>query len=291
MKCVAVVGVGLIGGSFARALRSHGFEGRILGVSSESTLQSALAAGVIDQGVALEEAIPQADLVLLAHPISRILTTIDSIGPLLRPECLVTDVGSTKQVVVARAAQAIRSGVFVGGHPMAGKESRGVEQSDAGLFLGRTWFLTPEHAEAMERPAVLVFLEWLRKIGAVPVVISPEEHDRLVSLSSHLPQLLSTILASMLEESLGKPEARLAAGPGLHDMTRLAMSSFDIWSDIVATNPERIAEALDQFVARLIIVRDQLRIARGTGEDLWFTLGPLFSCASEFARALRKPNT
>jgi prephenate dehydrogenase len=288
---VAIVEVGLIGGSFGRALRHHGFAGRIFGVSSPTTIKAALDAGAIDEGLPIEQAVPQADLVLLAQPISRILEIVGGIDRLLAPGALVTDVGSTKREICARARISIRHGVFVGGHPMAGKESRGVEHSDPALFQDRTWFLTPPASGGLDRGRAGEFVEWLRTIGAVPSAVSAEEHDRLVSLSSHLPQLLATTLASLLKETLPLSDTRLAAGPGLLGMTRLAMSSYDIWADILATNPDRIAAALDAFIERLGTVRDQVRAGERDPQILSGTLGSLFDSSADFVKALRKTHT
>ncbi|HSV13378.1 MAG TPA: prephenate dehydrogenase/arogenate dehydrogenase family protein, partial [Tepidisphaeraceae bacterium] len=135
MNTVAIAGVGLIGGSFALALRKAGFQGTIIGVSSPATVQKALSLGVIDEAMPLAEAVSAADLVYLAQPISQILETLD----VLDTDALVTDAGSTKAVICDRARRLKR---FVGGHPMAGKESRGVEHADADLFRGRPYVLT-----------------------------------------------------------------------------------------------------------------------------------------------------
>ena len=240
---VAIIGVGLIGGSFALALRAAGFEGRILGVSRPPTLAKAIQMGIIDQGGTLAEIVPQADLVFLAQPIGAILDMIDQLPPLLKAGALVTDAGSTKKLIVERAAHLPR---FVGGHPMAGKESQGVESADAQLFAGRPWILTSDPGPE--------FVQWLERIGARVVRLSPEEHDAQVALSSHLPQLLSTALASMLAGHV----TTSTAGPGLESMTRLALSSHHLWRDILATNRPLIADALAGFAATLDQVRAEL---------------------------------
>src|SRR5262249_16379978 len=135
MNTVTIVGVGLIGGSFALALRKAGFAGRILGVSSAQTIEKAVRKGVIDEGVLLEQAVPQSDLIYLAQPIGRILDALPLVTQLAKPLCLVTDAGSTKEVIVTRAENLFRENgaVFLGGHPMAGKAERGVEAAEADL--------------------------------------------------------------------------------------------------------------------------------------------------------------
>jgi prephenate dehydrogenase len=248
MQTVVIVGVGLIGGSFALALRDAGFDGRIIGVSSERTIAEALRNRVIDEGLPLDRACAQADLIYLAGPIHSILDTIPRLDEHARGGTLVTDAGSTKQKIAAAGAK-LRRAQFLGGHPMAGKESRGVQAAEGQLFVGRPYLLTPESPADMETPAAVEFLAWVRKIGAVPRVLSPAQHDRIVAHSSHLPQLLSTALSGTLGRHPDSEQIAAAAGPGLVDSTRLAMSSWDIWRDILETNRPSILEALDLFIA------------------------------------------
>ncbi len=143
MESVAIFGVGLIGGSFGLALKKAGFGGEILGVSSEASIHAALERGAIDRGSALEEAARRADLLYLAQPIGRILDTLRHLDPLVRADALVTDAGSTKHAIVTGARKLLHGCQFLGGHPLAGKEKRGVEQAEADLFRGRTYVLTP----------------------------------------------------------------------------------------------------------------------------------------------------
>jgi prephenate dehydrogenase len=257
-KVVTVAGVGLIGGSFALALRQAGFQGKIIGVSSPKTIQKALARGAIDEALHLAEAAAVADLVYLSQPISQILATLD----VLETDALITDAGSTKGVICERARK-LKRGRFVGGHPMAGKELRGVEQADADLFRGRPYVLTSREPQLEA---------WIERFGARLVILDPAEHDRLVAFVSHLPQLLSTTLASVLA---GKENV---AGPAAADLTRLALSPYDIWRDIFATNAEPIDAALSAFIARMEEVRTQLHSSDLEG---------LFSHAAASARALR----
>jgi prephenate dehydrogenase len=245
-QSVAVVGVGLIGGSFALALRETGFAGRIVGVSSAATLEKALARGVIDAAMPLEEAAGACDLLYLAQPIARILETLDRLKAVAREGALITDAGSTKAAIAARAA-AFTRGRFVGGHPMAGKESRGVEAAEAGLFRGRPYVLTSREP---------LLEAWIERMGARLVFLAPEEHDRLAAVVSHLPQLLSTALASAIG---AEPAAAGVAGPAAIDLTRLALSPYDIWRDIFATNAAPIDAALTAFIARLEELRGRLR--------------------------------
>ncbi len=276
METVAIIGVGLIGGSFGLALKSAGFRGRIVGVSSPQTLEKALRRGAIDEGAALEKAVPQADLIYLAGPIHAILETIPALDGLARPGALATDAGSTKRRI-CEAGSRLRGALFLGGHPMAGKEKRGVEEAEAELFRGRPWLLTPSRREDLETPAAREFLGWIERIGAEPRVMTPEEHDRTVALSSHLPQMLSTALAAALEEN---PGVERAAGPGLVDMTRLALSGWDIWRDILETNRDEIVAAIGLYEERLRALK--ARLEQGLPEED-------FQRGAAFARKLREP--
>ena len=279
MDTVVIAGVGLIGGSFALALRKAGFAGKILGVSSPTTIEAALNAGVIDAGASLEQACAEADLFYLAQPIRPILKTIDTIADMVRPECLVTDAGSTKSEIVTFATERLTRCQFLGGHPMAGKTSRGVAVADADLFQGRPYVLTPNNKFDLETPAALHLVSWLEKIGAIPIVLSPEEHDRTVALTSHLPQLASSALAATLAAKLDSDNQLRVAGPGLSDTTRLAQSSIEIWEDILATNTTAIGQALDAYIDKLRFFRQNLTNP---------ALRKEFEVAAELARKCRR---
>jgi prephenate dehydrogenase len=276
IETVTIVGVGLIGGSFAKALRANGYKGKIIGVSSPSTLQQALADGVIDRGEEFDAGIAAADLVYLSHPVSRILEQIPRVAAVCRRGVLVTDAGSTKSAIVRRASESFRApSIFLGGHPMAGKAERGVAVAEAGLFQGAVYAITPRESRLPESPLVDAFVAWIRRIGGTPMVLSPEQHDEIVTWTSHLPQLAVTALAATIGDSLSSDENARLAGPGLRDTTRLAESSFEIWKDILATNGENIDRALEQFIRRLESIRRDLHSPR---------LGRQF----EAAAALRK---
>lgn len=268
-RVVTIAGVGLIGGSFALALRQAGFQGKIIGVSSPSTIAAALERGVIDQGLPLAEAAAQSDVIYLAQPIEKILETLDAIDRAVRPGTLITDAGSTKQAIVERAAQTIRRGRFVGGHPMAGKEARGVQAADPSLFRTRPYVLTASDP---------ILEQWIEKIGARLVKLDAAEHDRLVALVSHLPQLLSTALASLIADN---PEAARVAGPAAADLTRLALSPYDIWRDIFATNTMEVDRVLAGAIARLQALRENLL----SQPDMQATFARAAQAASQLRRS------
>lgn len=279
METVAIVGVGLIGGSFALALRKAGFTGRIVGVSSAPAIEAARNVGAIDTSATLEEAAQAADVIYLAQPISRILETLSELDRWVRPGALISDAGSTKLAIVTRAIETIRRGVFLGGHPMAGKETRGVESADADLFRDKTYVLTPRDAADLELAVVRDFVEWLRRIGARIFTTSAEEHDRVVAYTSHLPQLASTALASCIAAAHGG-ETPAIWGPALVENTRIALSPFEIWRDILRTNERQISLALTSYIAELEELRNQLAT-----DDI----GASFDRGAALAKSLREP--
>lgn len=258
ISTVSVVGVGLIGGSFALAIRRLGFTGRILGVSSPSTLSRALDLGVIDQGCVLEDAVARSDLVYMAQPVTRIVDQLEQVSQLAPAHALVTDAGSTKRQIVGRARELFRGRAdFVGGHPMAGKEGRGVAVAEAGLFRDALYALVPAGDSLPETPVVTMFRGWLDAMGCRQRVMTAAEHDRTVAWTSHMPQLVSTALAATLGERLKRAGDLEVAGDGLRDMTRLAASPHGVWSAILETNADAVDEALRSFVQEV----EELRAA------------------------------
>lgn len=267
----------MIGGSFALALRKAGFAGRILGVSSERTTREAIELGVIHEAVTLEEATSRAELLFLSQPILHLIDDLKRLTGLLKPGAIVTDAGSTKARICAAGAEALGP-QFLGGHPMAGKEARGVKHADANLFQGCNWVLTPADPAQLEAPVTQWLQARIRDFGAKLVVLDPETHDRTVAHTSHLVQLLSTTLGVTLAAHADAPRV---AGPAAIEMTRVAMSDFGMWSDIFATNPENVGAAIDAFLANLTEIRNHL-----TDPELRAT----FEKAAESARKLRSPH-
>jgi len=279
METVAIFGVGLIGGSFALALRHAGFKGAILGVSSPATLERAIALRVIDAGADEETAARQADLLYLSQPIHEILNCLTRLDPWVKPDALVTDAGSTKTSVTQQACAYLHRCQFLGGHPLAGKETTGVSSAEPQLFTGRKYVVTPLSAADLTTAAATNFLSWLHRIGAVRVILTPAEHDRTVAHTSHLPQLAASALALALRSS----EANLDVfGPGLLDMTRLAMSPFSVWNDILETNSHEIQQALLSYIA----VLQRFTEIAGTPE-----MQSQFEQGADLARQLRGSQT
>ena len=263
---ITIIGTGLIGGSFALALKESDFAGRVVGCDRSEVLERARKMAAIDAGVAdAARATEGADVVVLASPVGQIMDLIERIGPRLGARALLTDVGSTKVEILARAravfgAEAPRR--FLGGHPMAGREEPGIEHADADLFQGAPWLFTPQPGQKVEEGLGGEFLKLVERVGAKPVLLDAERHDRLCAWVSHLPQMLSTALAAAFEEEFGG-DAQLAAlsGRGLRDMTRLAVSPYAMWRDIALTNSANIEAALLKLEQRLTHIRENLRTA------------------------------
>lgn len=256
-QTIAIVGVGLIGGSLAVALRRAGFQGEIIGVSSGPTIEEGLKDGVIDAGFeykGLLQAASRADLIILASPIHRILDHIRELGhghESLRSDCIITDVGSTMASIVEEAEASLPEKVsFIGGHPMAGSEKRGLSSADPFLFQNAFYILTPARNVSSETVGVLK--DFLGTTGARMMVLDAKEHDRSAAIISHMPQLLSVVLVNFLEHYAENRDdtLRLAAG-GFRDMTRVASSPFPMWRDIYETNGDEVRTAVDAFVQEL----------------------------------------
>lgn len=252
MTTVAVLGLGLIGGSLARDLAGGGTV--VAGYDRDpASASAALDAGVISRTLHRPDDLAGIDVVVLAVPVSAVAELLRRIAPAAERSRLITDVGSTKRSIVA-AAEALGLGDrFVGSHPMAGHHDAGWHASRAGLFRGARVYLTPTHETA---PAALDTAETLwRRVGAHPVCCAAARHDRLVARTSHLPQLISTLLARLLAADRITP-GDLAAGG--RDMTRLAASDPQLWTDIALDNVDEIRVALDSLAAQLAELRDAI---------------------------------
>jgi len=275
MDTVAIVGVGLIGASFGLALRKSGFSGEIIGVSSPQALAAGLARGAISSSATLLDAVRRADLIYLSQPVDRILQTIPLLSPALRNGTLVSDAGSTKQRICECASAYLPAALFLGGHPIAGKEQRGPDAADADLFRNRQYVLTP--GGGTPNPHADAFRELLHSFGAVVIDMSPREHDSTVAFTSHLPQLISTALAATLYRE-DNPKLTQIFGSGLLGMTRLALSSPELWTSILTTNEAQVAQALDAYIKVL------LELKRTLGErEVAYT----FEQGTAFAGAIR----
>jgi len=247
---VVVAGLGLIGGSLAHDLSRRGFE--VIGVDRPAVLRAARRSGVIALGTAaLERAVARAELVVLAAPPRVNRRWLVRLAGLRRPELVVTDTGSVKGGIVSDAVRLGLSG-FVGGHPMAGGERGGFGSARAGLFAGRPWLLTPTggtDAHALRRVRALV-----RSVGARPASLGAAEHDRALAFLSHLPQLVAWALHAAAQRDPVARRYLAVAGPGFHDMTRLARSPRGLWREILAENARDVRRALRALARELRVI-------------------------------------
>lgn len=279
--CLAVIGVGLIGGSFALDARTHGLVGRTIGVSrSRQSRDTCLERGIVDAFTHdRAEAVAQADLVFIAAPVGATGEIMREIAPAVRPEAVVTDAGSTKVRVMTCAREHLAGRcAFVGGHPMAGSEQSGPGAARHGLFRGRTYVLTPDPdtpGDAVARLARLV-----EALGSTVVVCGAEEHDRIVGATSHLPHLVAAALAgSLAHAGLDPEQVRLLSGKGLRDSTRIAAGEPELWSDIFSENLANLRGPLDLLRERLaamleaIEMQDEARLQALLAEAAAFRKG------------------
>jgi len=283
---VAILGTGLIGGSFALALRKHFPDTTVVGWDKAHVVRHAFERGAIHVGAGdLLPAVAGADLIYVALPVGHTIELLPEIARLAPPLCLVTDAASTKRSVCAVASDSFREGGahFLGGHPMAGKEISGIAAADADLFRGSKYALITsaahENAPKATEPRVAKFVALIEKLGAEPVWLSAETHDRAAAVVSHLPQLLAVALAGVVRDQTDETGLPVTlAGRGLRDALRLAGSPYSVWRDIVLTNSDNLDRVLDQMIQALEQIRSDLR-TRALEEQ--------FSAAGELYKILR----
>lgn len=266
---IAILGTGLIGSSVGMALHHQGFSGEIFGWdrNSEQAAQ-ALSIGAIT-AVADDPVIiaAKSDLILLSGPVFSILEWLEQLSPLLKPDQLVTDVGSVKQVLCERAQglyNAEGKAGYLPGHPMAGKEVSGAANADADLFLDAVWLFTEcsgnEGISNAVREKADAWRGWVEKFGSRIIDLEPQRHDVLCAWVSHLPQFVSTAMSALLEDAFPDDEdMRSIGGRALREMTRLGASPYSMWRDVAHTNTEAIAASLFALEQRLAHLRENLK--------------------------------
>jgi prephenate dehydrogenase len=269
IRRVTILGTGLIGGSFALALRKDLTDIFISGWDRPEVVREKEVRNAFDETFSgnLGLALAKADLIYVALPIAVTLDLFSEIARQAPPSALVTDACSTKVRIMEEARQLfggnIGGAIFLGGHPMAGKELSGIAAADADLFRGHSYALIAE-GEAIATPTasetrIAAFVKILEKIGAQPLWIGAQQHDYAVGLASHLPQLVAVALASFLYDRLDENGLPITlAGPGLRDTLRLAGSPYSTWRDIILTNKELLSASLDLFARRLDDLRERL---------------------------------
>jgi prephenate dehydrogenase len=263
---IAVLGTGLIGTSVALAAARASID--VAGWDADPVVANrAAATGALRTATTLTDAVSAAQLVVVCTPITAVARTVaDALTA--APEAVVSDAASIKGSVAAEVVRLARPEDlrrFVPGHPMGGSERSGPEHASASLVDDIVWVLAP--TPETDRTAVAVVEAFVRSVGARPIELTPERHDRLVAFVSHLPQVASTSLMGLVAtEEADEPEILLLAAGGFRDLTRLAASNPDLWADIVLANGDQIARAIDLYVARLNALRD--RIAGDRPEEI-----------------------
>lgn len=262
---IVIFGVGLIGGSFAKALREAGAVKQIVGVGrSHASLERAQQLGLIDTiGDSLEDAVRDADLILLAAPVAQTETILSSIQPFLSSQTVITDAGSIKGEVIAAAERALGDRIvqFVPGHPIAGRETTGPEAAIADLYVGRKVVLTPL-AQNKQSDVARVTQAW-ETCGAHVHVLTAAEHDAVFAAVSHLPHLLAFALVDAFASQSNADLLFRYAASGFRDFTRIAASSPEMWRDIALANREAVIDELDKYMAQLTAMRAHLQAGDG----------------------------
>ena len=268
---VAILGVGLIGGSLGMALKARWLARRVVGVGRDAArLGTALQLGAVDAVTTdWQEGLAQADIVVLCTTVSHILGTLPDVLAMVQPGAVVTDVGSTKGAIVRQAAGATN---FVGSHPMAGSEKGGVEAATPTLFQGATWALTP--TDTTDPQALQIIQTLAQEVGASTMVFTPEGHDAMVAVTSHLPHVMA---AAFMRHAARTRDAysdtpTLAAG-SFADMTRIAASSPDIWRDVCLSNRDAVLAALKGFRAELDVIEAAVDAGDAAAIEAFFTTG------------------
>jgi prephenate dehydrogenase len=268
---VGIVGLGLIGGSIALAARQIWPGSLVIGVDRKDVLERAMILHAID--VAADDAVvlAEADLVILAAPIQQNLEILRELPDNVTGSAVVTDTGSTKRAIVEAAASLPARFTFIGGHPLGGAARGGIEHARDDMFSGRPWLFTP--AKGHDAQALDKLKSFASGLGAVPQILSPSDHDRLLAFISHLPQLTVSALMHVVGEA-AREEGLTLSGRGLQDTTRLASSPADIWKEVCATNVDEIGSALDALISVLRQLRADLQTGKSIDEvfesaNLW----------------------
>jgi len=258
---ILIVGVGLIGGSLALALKRKGYKGTIIGVDNPYALENAKKRKAVDEVYPIEDlkqACSQADLIFLCTPINEIIEIIKVIGEYIKPNTLITDVGSIKRKIIETANIHIPMECdFIGGHPMAGAEFRGVNAADTFLFENTIYVLTP--TRPINESTRKAFGDLLERIGAKVLLLLPRLHDEIAAAVSHLPQMAAVAMMNMVaEKQKESPHFLKMAAGGFRDMTRIASSPFGIWEHIRDTNADMISIYIDAYIEELKKVKQIL---------------------------------
>lgn len=270
---LALIGVGLIGGSFASALRNAGEVDQVIGYDTDPrALSTAMARGIVtEEATSAAAAAADAEVIVIATPVGAMRSTLAAIASDLRPDAVVTDVGSTKGSVIEDAGVSLGAAAvrFVPVHPIAGGERPGVERADPELFRGRLVIATPV---ASTDPEALARVEQLwSRVGAKLERLTPEEHDRIFAAVSHLPHLLAFALVAMIAKEPDADAKFAHAGAGFRDFTRIAASSPEMWRDVCLANRDHLISELRSYRAGLDVMLAMVEASDGPALHTVFT--------------------
>jgi prephenate dehydrogenase len=264
---IAIVGLGLLGSSLATIFKRKYSKATIVGISSPNTVKKAIKLKIIHEGYdynSVDRAVKNSDIIFLCTPITHIMEMLKRWNrhpPQFQNECIVTDVGSTKTKICRLGQKAIsksKKGYFIGSHPMAGSEKRGIEARNPHLFENASWVICPH--PSIPKGCLDKFKFFIEDLGARTSIMAPEIHDKVVAHVSHLPQLISTAIAGFLADQHHVLENSLQiAGSGFRDMTRLANSSLTVWEPIFSSNNEEIQNALNNYICYLQNVNEAFK--------------------------------
>lgn len=261
---IGFIGLGLIGGSIARALRENTPEVRITAHDvNTATLEAAIKDGVIDQGAEqIDDRFSDCDFLFLCAPVQKNDTNLEAVKKILSPSCTLTDVGSVKTDIHEHIARAGLEEQFIGGHPMAGSERFGYVNSKARLLENAYYILTPTQQTAPDRLSAYRML--VESMGAIPLVLDYHQHDYVTAGISHLPHVIAASLVNLVRDSDNEDGImKLVAAGGFKDITRIASSSAAMWQQICLTNTENISRLLESYIHSLSQIKEQIDSRQG----------------------------
>jgi|SRR3989339_651118 len=274
---IAIIGLGLIGGSIGLGIKAANHESRVIGIPRrEETIQEAIRLGAIDEGTTdLAKGVAQADLIFVCTPINLIIPVITEIAPHLKKGTIVSDVGSTKQEIVAKAEKLLPKGCyFVGGHPMAGKETTKLSAAEAALFKDRKWLITKTSrtsSKALEKLEMVI--GWL---GGLTVNLDPKTHDLVVAAISHLPLVLAAALVNTVAAEEQKELMGRCAASGFRDTTRVASGDPILGVDMFSTNQKAVMKMIKSFKKSLATLENMIRARDNEGLNKQLSLAKAF---------------
>ena len=259
---ITIIGLGVLGGSLGLAIKQVHPKANVTGFGRQIRIDEALRRGAIDYGaVSIAGAVHDADIVFICTPVYTIISLLPEIAKNIKPTAIVTDVGSTKYEITSTAKKIFTKGIFVGGHPMAGSEGKGIDFADALMFQNATYVLC---VEKKNRKKITALTALLNSIGARVLFLSAKEHDEVAAAISHLPQLIAVAMMNLAgKKNKSNPAFLQLAAGGFRDITRIASSPYEMWKDILASNSKEIRLVIKEFSAMFRQFEKDLQTHKG----------------------------